>query len=179
MGPVSTAYICLEESVPTRFLFLVLPLLACAQTSSSSAGGAPSAVAGENDDAGRQALGRLEDDWARAVEAHDTTFLAGVLAPDFHGTQDSARTFGRADVLRDVADTAIQLRDLRDEDRQVRIYGNGTVGVVTANSLWRVEKGPQPGQYNGRYTEVWVKQNGRWQVIAGHYSNVAPPRPQP
>ena len=163
----------------TRFLVLLLPLLACAGSGSGSAGAATPVVTGQNDAAGRQALGQLEDDWARALEAHDTTFLAGVLAPDFHGTQDSAKTFGRADVLKDAADTAVQVRDLRDEDRQVRIYGNGMVGVVTANSVWRVEKGPRPGQYNGRYTETWVKQNGRWQIVAGHYSNLAPPDSQP
>jgi hypothetical protein len=91
----------------------------------SSAGVARPVAAGENDDAGRQAPAKLEDDWARPLEAHDT-FLARVLAPDFHGTEDSAKTLSRGDVLQDAADTAVQLRDLHDEDRQVRLYGNGT-----------------------------------------------------
>ena len=162
-----------------RFLFLLLPVFACAKSTNSSTGGAAPVATSENDDAGRQALGKLEDDWAKAVEAHDTTFLAHVVAPDFHGTADSAKSFGREDVLKDAADTAIQLHDLRDEDRQIRIYGDGTVGVVTARSSWRQEGGDRPGQYSGRYTETWVRQNGRWQVVAGHYTNVAPPASQP
>jgi uncharacterized protein (TIGR02246 family) len=157
----------------TRILLLVLPLLfACSRsTTTDSYGAAP--VSGENDEAGRQAVSQLEDEWAKAIETHDTTFLARIVAPDFHGTDgDSAKTFGRADLLRDAADTATQLRNLKDQDRQVRIYGNGTVAVVTALGSWTVEKGERPGQFSGRYTETWVKREGQWQAVAGHYSDV-------
>jgi uncharacterized protein (TIGR02246 family) len=157
----------------TRMLLLVLPILfACSRsTTTDSSGAAP--VSGENDEAGRQAVSQLEDEWAKAIEAHDTTFLARVVAPDVHGTGgDSAKTFSRADLLRDAADTATQLRNLKDQDRQVRIYGNGTVAVVTALGSWTVEKGERPGQFSGRYTETWVKREGQWQAVAGHYSDV-------
>jgi uncharacterized protein (TIGR02246 family) len=160
-----------------RMLAVVLPVLfACSSsTTTNSVGAAPAPTeGGENDEAGRQAVAQLEDQWAKAAEAHDTTFLVGVVAPDFHGTGDSAKTFGRAEILRDAADTATQLRNLRDENRTVRIYGNGTVAVVTAQSSWTVEKGKRPGEYRGAYTETWVKRDGRWQVIAGHYSDVPP-----
>jgi uncharacterized protein (TIGR02246 family) len=160
-----------------RMLSLLLPLLfACSSsTTTSSAGAAPAPVgAGENDEAGRQAVSQLEDEWAKALEAHDTTFFVRVVAPEFHGTADSAKTYGRAEVLRDAADTATQYRDVRDQNREVRIYGNGTVAVVTALGSWTVEKGKRPGQYRGAYTETWVKRDGRWQVVAGHYSNIQP-----
>jgi uncharacterized protein (TIGR02246 family) len=158
----------------TRIVILMLPvLLACSRsTTSNSYGAAP--TGGESDEAGRRAVSQLEDQWAKALEAHDTTFLARVLAPDFHGTADSGKTFGRAEVLRDAADTATQLRNLRDQNREVRIYGNGTVAVVTAHGSWTVEKGQHPGQAGGAYTETWVKRDGRWQAVAGHYSDVPP-----
>jgi uncharacterized protein (TIGR02246 family) len=157
----------------TRILLLMLPLLfACSRSTTTDAYGA-APVSGENDEAGRQAVSQLEDQWAKAIEAHDTTFLARIVAPDFHGTGgDSAKTFGRADLLRDAADTATQLRNLKDQDRQVRIYGTGTVAVVTALGSWTVEKGERPGQFSGRYTETWVKREGQWQAVAGHYSDV-------
>lgn len=156
-------------------LALLLPvLLACSRSTAvdGSRETAP-AVGGETEETGRRTLGQLEDDWAKAVEAHDTAFLAGVIAPDFHGTQDSA-TFGRAEILRNVADTGTQLRDMKDNGREIRIYGNGTVGVVTSRASWRTEKGEHPGEYSNRYTETWVKRDGRWQVVAGHYSAEIP-----
>jgi len=167
-------------TVPLRLaamlLLLVLPtLFACSRsTATDSYGAAP--VGGENNEAARQAVSQLEDEWAKAIEAHDTTFLARVIAAEFHGTGgDSAKAFGRADLLRDVADTATQLRNLKDQDRQVRIYGNGTVAVVTALGSWTVEKGERTGQFSGRYTETWVKRDGQWQAVAGHYSDVPSP----
>jgi ketosteroid isomerase-like protein len=143
--------------------------LGCAKsTTTTDTGAAPTSG---NDEAGRQALSQLEDGWAKALETHDTTFFVRVVAPDFHGTADSANTFGRAEVIRDAGDTATVTRDVQDQDRQIRIYGNGTVGVVTGHSTWTVEKGQRPGQYSGRYTETWVKQSdGKWQAVAGHYS---------
>jgi hypothetical protein len=45
---------------------------------------------------------------------------------------------------------------------------------VTGRSRWTVQKGERPGQHSGRFTETWVKRDGRWQVVAGHYSDVPP-----
>jgi ketosteroid isomerase-like protein len=151
-------------------LMIALPaVFACAKSATTTNTGA--APTSENDAAGRQALSQMEDDWARALEAHDTTFFIRAIAPDFRGTADSANTFGQAEVIKDAGDTTTVMRDMQDRDRQIRIYGNGTVGVVTGNSTWTVEKGQRPGPYSGRYTEVWVKQpSGTWQVVAGHYS---------
>ena len=157
-----------------RMLVLVVPiLLACSKSTTTTSSGAAPTVGGENDEAGRQALSQLEDDWAKALMAHDTAFFTRVIAPDFHGTADSGKTFGRAEVIRDAADN--QMRDLHDEERQVRIYGGGTVGVVMGHGRWTVEKGARPGQYSGRYTEVFVKRDGRWQAVAGHYSGIPQP----
>jgi ketosteroid isomerase-like protein len=144
----------------------------CAKsTTTAETGAAPTSG---NDQAGHQALSHLEDEWAKALETHDTAFFVRAVAPDFHGTADSA-TFGRAELIKDASDTAAVIRDMQDNDRQIRIYGHGTVGVVTGHSTWTLEKGQRPGQYSGRYTETWVKQpNGQWQAVAGPYSMVPP-----
>jgi ketosteroid isomerase-like protein len=163
----------------SRFAVLMLALFACAKSTTDNPSGAPSAVTSESDQAGQHELGQLEDQWAKAVEAHDSTFLARIVAPHFHGTGDSAKTFDRASVLRDAVDTTVQMRNLRDQDRQVRIYGDGTVGVVTANPSWTIERGQRPGEYSGRYTETWVKRGGQWQIVAGHYTTLAPPDSAP
>ena len=163
-----------------RIFALMLPvLIGCSRSTTSSSDGASPVASSENDVAERQALAKLEEDWAKALEAHDTAYFARVVAPDFHGTGDSAKAFGRAEVIKDAADTATQVRDLHDEDQQIRIYGSGTVAVVTGMSRWTVQKGMRPGQYSGRYTETWVKREGRWQAVAGHYSVVPPPASQP
>ncbi|SRR5260221_9377191 len=53
---------------------------------------------------------------------------------------------------------------------QVFVYGN--TAVVTVLSTWKGRTGKV--EFNGQYqsTHVWVKRQGRWQLVAGHVSNV-------
>ena len=125
------------------------------------------------------ALVQIYDGMIGALETKDTATFARVVAPEFYGTQDSAKTFGRSDIIRRVSDPTVRYHGLTEEDRQVRIYGNGTVGVVSARQRWTFKSGERPGTWSGRYTEVFVKRDGRWQLVAGHYSDVPPPPSQP
>ena len=158
-----------------RMLVLVLPiLLACSKSTTTSSSGAAPIAGGESDEAARRALSQLEDDWAKAAEAHDTTFFVRAVAPDFIATWDSAKTFGRAELIQNTVDTTSQIRNMRDEEREIRIYGGGTVGIVRGLGSWIEEKGERPGPRRGRYTEVFVKRDGRWQAVAGHYTSFPP-----
>jgi ketosteroid isomerase-like protein len=58
----------------------------------------------------------------------------------------------------------------RNEEVKVHLYGN--TAVVTVRSRWVDKPGKQ--QYGDPYqaTHVWVKQNGRWQLVAAHVSQV-------
>ena len=156
--------------MPSRILAFLLPLLlACSDTADQ----------GENVEAERKALVQMYDDLIRALETKDTAMFTRVVAPDFYGTQDSANTFGRSDIIRRVSAPTPRYRGLTEEDRQVRIYGNGHVGVVTARQRWTFQGGDRPGPWSGRYTEVLVRRDGRWQLVVGHYSDVPPPVSQP
>ena len=58
----------------------------------------------------------------------------------------------------------------RNEEVRVQLYGNSA--VVTVRSRWVDKAGKQ--QFGDRYqaTHVWVKQHGRWQLVAAHVSQV-------
>ena len=58
----------------------------------------------------------------------------------------------------------------RNEDVKVDLYGN--TAVVTVKSRW--EGKTATGQFSDSYqaTHVWVKQHGRWQLVAAHVSQV-------
>src|SRR5258708_20557298 len=57
----------------------------------------------------------------------------------------------------------------RNEDVKVHLYGNSA--VVTVRSRWGDKAGPQQGDpYQA--THVWMKQQGRWQLVAAHVSQV-------
>jgi ketosteroid isomerase-like protein len=58
----------------------------------------------------------------------------------------------------------------RNEELKVHLYGNSA--VVTVRSRWLDKAGAQ--QYGDPYqaTHVWVKQGGRWKLVAAHVSQV-------
>jgi len=57
----------------------------------------------------------------------------------------------------------------RNEEVTVHLYGNSA--VVTVRSRWVDKAGTQQGDpYQA--THVWVKQHGRWQLVAAHVSQV-------
>jgi ketosteroid isomerase-like protein len=55
---------------------------------------------------------------------------------------------------------------------QVKVYLYGNTAVVTVLSTWKGKAGTQ--EYSDQYqaTHVWAKQQGRWQLVAAHVSQV-------
>ena len=55
---------------------------------------------------------------------------------------------------------------------EVKVYVYGNTAVVTVLSTWRGKANNQA--YSGQFqaTHVWVKQQGRWQLVAAHVSPV-------
>ncbi len=58
----------------------------------------------------------------------------------------------------------------RNEEVKVHLYGNSA--VVTVRSRWLDKAGTQPYSDPYQATHVWVKQDGRWQLVAAHVSQV-------
>ena len=54
----------------------------------------------------------------------------------------------------------------------VKVYMYGKTAVVTVLSTWKGKAGTQ--EYSEQYqaTHVWAKQQGRWQLVAAHVSQV-------
>ena len=80
----------------------------------------------------------------------------------------------RAVMLKDVVDTAYGVRNLKVDDLKVRLYHGGTVGVVTGVAHAEFKDGKRYIPHAVVYTETFVKENGRWQAVAAHYSPLNP-----
>jgi hypothetical protein len=64
------------------------------------------------------------------------------------------------------------LNQLINHNEEVKVYLYGNTAVVTVRSKWVDKTGTK--QYGDPYqaTHVWVKQNGRWQLVAAHVSQI-------
>jgi hypothetical protein len=50
-----------------------------------------------------------------------------------------------------------------------RVYGDTVVLIGIVVSEWK--QGDKPMTDRSRYTDTYVKRNGKWQVVASHLSN--------
>lgn len=113
----------------------------------------------------------LEDGWARAVVRRDSTTFERLLADGFVYTEND-RMEGRGDVIHDVVAGGDTVRAAHNQAMQVHCFG--TTAVVTG---WLVLEGRSAsGAFlrKYRFTDTWVRQAGRWRIVAAQ-DFVAPP----
>lgn len=62
------------------------------------------------------------------------------------------------------------VESLVNDDVKIRVYGDDT--AITTGHWKRVSRSAdgKDTSASGRFTHVWVKQNGRWLLAAAHYS---------
>ena len=110
----------------------------------------------------------LEQQWTDAYRQRNIKILTSMLAEDFIITVEDGNIFGKMGYLAHTADTATQV-DLAEES-DLRVHMHGNVAVVTGAYH---ETGTSKGkryEYHDRLTDVWMKNNAQWQLIASQYS---------
>jgi len=110
----------------------------------------------------------LERSWAAAIVAKDTTTLDRLLAAEFNGTSPTGASYSKEMAIGDLK-AGVYVVDRMDLDQiSVNVYGNTAVAFTSQREKSRYGNEDFSGHYF--YTDVWVKKNGRWQVVASHGS---------
>ena len=122
----------------------------------------------------RADLEKIQKDWVTAFVAHDTTFFARLFAEDVTVTGPDGVS-DRATQVRSMGDTTMGVKVLGIDNQKIRLYDDNKVGVVTGVARLLFTQGKQQMPAALVYTETYVHQNGRWQLIAAHFSQ-APPK---
>jgi len=116
-------------------------------------------------------LVELERQLSDALVKQDAAVLDRLWSNDLVFTFPNGKVSSKAERLagQKPSDQPSQSSNLND---QVKVYLYGNTAVVTVLSTWRGKAGTQ--EYSDQYqaTHVWVKQPGRWQLVAAHVSQV-------
>jgi ketosteroid isomerase-like protein len=116
---------------------------------------------------------KLENDWSMAWQKKDAAFLQKLFADEYLDTDQDGATFTKPQELANVPAAAFTLTSFALSDLKVHVYGVAAVvtGRNTIKGLWKGKDAS--GAY--RFTDVFVKRDGRWQAVATHGSRVAGP----
>lgn len=146
--------------MPTRYsLFVVFLVTICASNL---------VVAQNNAGTLESKILALERKWNDAYQRSDITQMDSLLADDFIITIEDGSTYSKNGYIARNGNSTVHVETSDMSDLRVRTHGN--TAVVTGAYH---EKGTENGKsydYRDRFTDVWVNTNGKWQVLASHYS---------
>jgi ketosteroid isomerase-like protein len=119
-------------------------------------------------------LVRLECEWSRATVARDADAIGRLVAEDFAVIYPDGTTGDRAMELEGIAAGVVEFTSFTIHEAHPRIYGDDT-GVVTGRStIAGTAMGTDiSGTY--RWTDVWIRDDGRWQVVSAQITRVMEP----
>jgi ketosteroid isomerase-like protein len=114
----------------------------------------------------------LESAWDQAEQNKDTNALSSLLADglvyvDYDGSLSNKQEF-----LASIRSADITSEQINNEGVIVHLYNNN---LAVSTGIYRdkgIEKG-KPFQRRGRFTNVWINQNGSWQCIASQSTLIA------
>ena len=113
----------------------------------------------------------LERQMSDALVKQDAAVLDRLWSNDLVFTFPNGKISNKAQRLAGQKPSAESSQSSNTND-QVKVYVYGNTAVVTVLSTWRGKAGTQ--EYSDQYqaTHVWAKQQGRWQLVAAHVSQL-------
>lgn len=101
----------------------------------------------------------IEDKWLEAGIRGDAKTAAQLLAEDYQGMTPSGAVEDKAQFVAAVRAGSLRADSFYQDERYVRIFAE------TAVSTGRLSLKQQDGITQTRYTRVYVRRQGRWQLI--------------
>ena len=126
----------------------------------------PAAAAHDKPHSGHDILTALNTDYINSVQHSDVQRFDEILAPEFYCSNPDGSLLGRAAFLTQTA-KPVTIKDLRAEDVLIRIMGN--TAIIHARTAYTEPDGSAGG---GRYTDVWMRQNGCWLAVSAHVTRL-------
>jgi len=105
--------------------------------------------------------------------AQDRGAMAAMLADEFIYHQPSGKVQNKAGYIEQITGGDVKIRKAERYDIRINVYGN--TATATGSTKVDVELKGEPRQFDLRFLDVWVKRDGRWQIVARQSAYKTPP----
>jgi ketosteroid isomerase-like protein len=116
-----------------------------------------------------EVIKKLDNERIQAQIHADATALDRIYAADFIGVGPSGGVRTKPQVISDFTSGDLKFQSITTDDVQVRVYGN--TALETGRSTMIGQDRGQTVPRDTRFTRLWVKQQGRWRLVANDYSS--------
>lgn len=117
-----------------------------------------------------QELIKLGKEWADALVKRDVAFLDQIYADDYIGTDSNGNVFTKAQEIASVKSGDYAIISSVLDDVTVHVYRDAAVYFGRSSDKAQFKGKDISGQY--RWTDTWIKRDGRWQCVASHGSRI-------
>lgn len=114
----------------------------------------------------------LEEKLRNAMLTSDVAVLDELIADDLVWTMHTGKVVNKQYDLESHRSGMLRFTSLDISDRQIHLYGDCVVVTLKVDAAGIYNN--QTFSENLRFTRVWVQRQNRWQIVAGHVSQVIP-----
>ena len=114
-----------------------------------------------------------EQAWAEAFRTLDLATLEQLMADEYTIIQPGGVTAGKAETLNSLRSDRRHWEIAQSDQYDIRLYGD--TAVVIGRWTGKGVNHDTPFDYQARYLGVWVKRNGRWQMVADQSTEITHP----
>ena len=117
-------------------------------------------------------LTQLSIPWGKAPLTRDTDHLKRIWADDFSYIMPDGTVYTRKAFLALFENDTNTYTSVAITTFKVRVYDNNFAVATGTDHFKGKDKDDKPTSHKGRFTNVWVRKSGTWQVVAGHASKL-------
>jgi ketosteroid isomerase-like protein len=121
-----------------------------------------------------QQLKDAETAWSQAYVKGDIASLDKLLAAEYLFTDQDGKTFTRAEDIASVKSGEFKMTSFKIDDLKIHVYSDFAT-VTGLNEFVATDSG-KDASCKCRFTDVFVKRDGRWQAVASHVSKLTAAR---
>ena len=115
-------------------------------------------------------IARLVNDWTVALKTNDVNLLERIMADDFVVTNVDGKVNSKEQEIAPFRSSDMKFDTVSLKDVKITIYGTTAIvrgsGWFTGKSKWGIFSSKE------RFTDVYLKRNGKLQVVSSHSSSM-------
>ncbi len=119
-----------------------------------------------------QAVTQLENDLSAAFARGDAAMVEKHLAGTYIFTDPAGAMMNKAQILADLQSGDLKIESSTYDDMKVQVYGDTAVATYRSTDKGSYKGQDISGQY--RWTDVLVKMDGQWKIVATQGTPIAP-----
>jgi ketosteroid isomerase-like protein len=114
----------------------------------------------------------IENQWAAAIEHQDGATLERLAAEDFRFLEEDGRWLNRSEYIAARSHNPDNVKSAVQDEIEVRQYGDAA--IATGRSILHGTRDGKPFIYRFRWTDMYVRRDGRWQAVSGQLTPLPP-----